>query len=119
MLRAGVRLIGLLLALELGANGAQAADERPPSPDEAALADATNEVAPEIGLKLGDVWLTPFVAPAYTPELGLLVAAGGMFAGAAIGKRISTEHLKQAFGWFVLLVGVAILIRELTVFINQ
>lgn len=59
---------------------AHAADERPPSPDELAVADATSEVAPEIGLKLGDVWLTPFVAPAYTPELGLLVAAGGMLS---------------------------------------
>lgn len=44
------------------------------------MADASSEVAPEIGLKLGDVWLTPFVAPAYTPELGLLMAAGGMLS---------------------------------------
>ncbi|GAO43041.1 sulfite exporter TauE/SafE family protein [Flavihumibacter petaseus] len=48
-----------------------------------------------------------------------VVAATGMFAGAALGRRVSTERLKHAFGWFVLVVGVAILIRELTGFIGQ
>lgn len=50
------------------------------------MADTTNEVAPELGLKLGDVWVTPFVAPAYTPELGLLVAAGGMLSARTDAK---------------------------------
>ena len=77
MLRVGVSLAGLLIAWA-GVSDAHAADEPPPAPEEEAVADAAAEVAPEIGLKLGDVWLTPFVAPAYTPELGLLVAAGGM-----------------------------------------
>jgi hypothetical protein len=47
------------------------------------MADVASEAAPEIGLKLGDVWLTPFVVPAYTPELGLLLAAGGMLSASA------------------------------------
>jgi hypothetical protein len=79
-MRVGVNLAGLLVALGAGATRARAADEPPPAPDEAAVADAAVSAAPEIGLKLGDVWLTPFVAPAYTPELGLVLAAGGMLS---------------------------------------
>jgi hypothetical protein len=75
-----VSLAGLLIALVGGASESRAANEPPPSPNEAAVADATVEVAPELGLKLGDLWLTPFVAPAYTPELGLVLAAGAMLS---------------------------------------
>jgi hypothetical protein len=80
MKRVGVSLAGLLIALVGGASESRAANEPPPSPNEAAVADATVEVAPELGLKLGDLWLTPFVAPAYTPELGLVLAAGAMLS---------------------------------------
>ncbi|MDZ4708573.1 MAG: sulfite exporter TauE/SafE family protein [Saprospiraceae bacterium] len=40
-------------------------------------------------------------------------AVGGMFLGIAISKRISGQKLKPAFGWFVLTMGVFILINEL------
>jgi hypothetical protein len=91
MMRAGARLLGLLLAFTLAASDARAEDERPPSPDDSTLADTRSEMAPEIGLKLGDVWLTPFVAPAYTPELGLLLAAGGMLSARTDAKSPRTS----------------------------
>ncbi len=37
----------------------------------------------------------------------------GILVGSKISARISSDGLKRAFGWFVLLMGVAILIREL------
>lgn len=37
----------------------------------------------------------------------------GIFAGTMIGKVVQGEHLKKGFGWFVLLMGIYILIREL------
>jgi uncharacterized membrane protein YfcA len=40
-------------------------------------------------------------------------AVGGMFLGIAISKRISGQKLKPAFGWFVLTMGVFIVINEL------
>jgi hypothetical protein len=80
MMRWGASLAGLLIALVGGARESRAANEPPPSPNESALADAAGEVAPELGLELGDLWLTPFVAPAYTPELGLVLAAGAMLS---------------------------------------
>lgn len=39
----------------------------------------------------------------------------GIFIGSALSKRIHADKLKPAFGWFVLIMGVYILIRE-TVF---
>jgi hypothetical protein len=80
MLRARVSCAGLLIALAVGALEARAANEPPPPPDEAAAAEVAAELAPEIGLQLGKVWLTPFVAPAYTPELGPMLAAGAMLS---------------------------------------
>jgi len=45
-----------------------------------------------------------------------LIAAGGLFLGTIISKRISAEQLKLFFGWFVLAVAVGILIKELTTY---
>lgn len=40
-------------------------------------------------------------------------AISGIFIGSALSKRISGEKLKPAFGWFVLVMGAYILIKEL------
>lgn len=42
-------------------------------------------------------------------------AIGGIFVGTALSKRIDGAKLKPAFGWFVLVMGVYIIIKE-TVF---
>jgi len=42
-----------------------------------------------------------------------LVAVAGIFAGGYIGKKIPGEKLKKAFGWFVLVMGIYIIVREL------
>jgi uncharacterized membrane protein YfcA len=41
------------------------------------------------------------------------VAIAGIFAGGYIGRRTDTAKLKKLFGWFVLLMGMYILIHEL------
>ncbi|TCJ12141.1 sulfite exporter TauE/SafE family protein [Flaviaesturariibacter flavus] len=40
------------------------------------------------------------------------IAVAGIFLGGAIGKKIAGERLKKGFGWFVLLMGTYILVRE-------
>jgi len=42
-----------------------------------------------------------------------LIAVAGIFAGGYVGKKISGEKLKKAFGWFVLVMGIYIIVREL------
>jgi uncharacterized protein len=42
-----------------------------------------------------------------------LFAIAGIFAGGFLGKNIEGEKLKKAFGWFVLLMGIYILIKEI------
>ena len=37
----------------------------------------------------------------------------GIFIGMAIGKKVPGEKLKPAFGWFVLLMGICILLKEI------
>lgn len=41
-----------------------------------------------------------------------LFAIGGIFVGMVISKRVNGEKLKPAFGWFVLVMGVYILLKE-------
>ncbi len=41
------------------------------------------------------------------------IAIAGIFAGSTIGKKIPGEKLRKGFGWFVLVMGVYILVREL------
>lgn len=47
--------------------------------------------------------------------LGILtaIAIGGIFAGGAMAKKIEGAKLKKGFGWFVLIMGIYILIKEL------
>jgi uncharacterized membrane protein YfcA len=41
------------------------------------------------------------------------IAVAGIFAGGYLGKKISGEKLKKAFGWFVLAMGIYIIIKEM------
>lgn len=38
---------------------------------------------------------------------------GGIFVGILLSKKISNEKLKPAFGWFILITGIFIIIKEL------
>jgi uncharacterized protein len=49
--------------------------------------------------------------PVLLPVTGLAVA--GIFIGSVMANRISAEVLRKAFGWFVLAMGLVILIKEL------
>jgi uncharacterized protein len=40
------------------------------------------------------------------------IAATGIFIGGAIGKKISGDYLKKGFGWFVLVMGIYIIVKE-------
>lgn len=42
-----------------------------------------------------------------------LIAVAGIFIGGALSKKISGPKLKKGFGWFVLIMGVYIIIKEL------
>jgi uncharacterized membrane protein YfcA len=41
-----------------------------------------------------------------------LFAIGGIFIGMSIGRKINSSKLKPAFGWFVLVMGIYIIIKE-------
>jgi uncharacterized membrane protein YfcA len=41
------------------------------------------------------------------------LAVIGIFAGNALSKKISADSLKKGFGWFVLVMGIYIIIKEL------
>jgi uncharacterized membrane protein YfcA len=41
------------------------------------------------------------------------LAIAGIFAGNALSKKISADSLKKGFGWFVLVMGIYIIIKEL------
>ena len=47
-----------------------------------------------------------------------VLAAVGIFVGMLVGRKISTCQLKISFGWFVLLVGITILINEVSGFMR-
>lgn len=42
-----------------------------------------------------------------------LIAVAGIFIGGAFAKKIPAQKLKKAFGWFVLMMGIYIIIKEL------
>ena len=42
-----------------------------------------------------------------------LIAIAGVFVGGFLSKKINGEKLKKAFGWFVLVMGIYILVKEL------
>ena len=41
------------------------------------------------------------------------IAIAGIFIGGALSKKIEGAKLKKAFGWFVLIMGIYIIIKEL------
>ena len=41
-----------------------------------------------------------------------LIAIAGIFIGGALGKKVSGIKLKKGFGWFVLIMGMYIILRE-------
>ena len=41
------------------------------------------------------------------------IAVAGIFIGGFINKKISGDKLKKGFGWFVLVMGVYIIIHEI------
>lgn len=41
------------------------------------------------------------------------IAIAGIFMGGILGKKITGDKLKKGFGWFVLLMGIYILIKEI------
>jgi uncharacterized membrane protein YfcA len=41
------------------------------------------------------------------------LAIVGIFIGNALGKKVSANSLKKGFGWFVLVMGIYIIIKEL------
>ncbi|YCM44690.1 sulfite exporter TauE/SafE family protein [Verrucomicrobiaceae bacterium 227] len=46
---------------------------------------------------------------------GLLVLSSiGVLVGVGVGRKISSNHLKRGFGWFVLVIGVIIITQELS-----
>ncbi|GAB3426840.1 sulfite exporter TauE/SafE family protein [Niabella aquatica] len=44
------------------------------------------------------------------------IAVVGVLAGAAMGKKIKGGILKRAFGWFVLLIGIYVVVHELVIY---
>ncbi|MEO6358839.1 MAG: sulfite exporter TauE/SafE family protein [Ferruginibacter sp.] len=42
-----------------------------------------------------------------------LIAVAGIFAGGLLAKKIEGDKLKKAFGWFVLVMGMYILVKEI------
>ncbi len=47
--------------------------------------------------------------------LGIItaIAVAGIFVGGALAKKIHGDHLKKGFGWFVLVMAIYIIIKEL------
>ncbi len=41
------------------------------------------------------------------------IAVAGCVVGARLGRRLAVQHLQRAFGWFVIIVGLLALVREL------
>ena len=42
-----------------------------------------------------------------------LIAIAGIFAGGLLAKKIEGDNLKKGFGWFVLIMGFYILVKEI------
>lgn len=42
-----------------------------------------------------------------------LIAVAGVFAGTMLAQKIAPQNLKKAFGWFVLVIGLVILVQQL------
>jgi uncharacterized protein len=61
---------------------------------------------------LGDVMNYPMDWPFLLSITALAIA--GIFIGNQLQKKISAVRLRKSFGWFILIMGVYILVRELT-----
>ena len=48
-----------------------------------------------------------------------LFAVGGIFLGMAAGTKFSAQRLKLSFGWFVMVLGILILAKELAAFVTK
>jgi len=42
------------------------------------------------------------------------VAVAGIFIGSKLGEKMHGEKLKKGFGWFVLIMGIYIIFKEIT-----
>lgn len=62
---------------------------------------------------LGDVGSAMAITWSFLLPFAALTVAG-IFVGMAASRRVDAQRLKPAFGWFVLVAGAAILLRELT-----
>lgn len=60
---------------------------------------------------LGDIGNIPIDWPFLLTITG--IATVGIFAGIIISKKMHSNRLKKGFGWFVLLMGISILLKEL------
>lgn len=61
----------------------------------------------------GDLGHTPIHWPLLIAVTALAIT--GFFLGNGFGKKIAAAQLKHAFGWFILVMGIYILVRELLV----
>jgi uncharacterized protein len=43
------------------------------------------------------------------------IAIAGILIGGALNKKIQGDHLKKGFGWFVLIMGIYIIVREILI----
>ena len=43
------------------------------------------------------------------------IAAAGILIGAQLSKRIPSDKLKKGFGWFVLVMGIYIIVQEVMI----
>ena len=48
-----------------------------------------------------------------------LIATAGILIGMVAGSRVSGEKLRFSFGWLVMTLGIVILLKELTAFLNK
>lgn len=60
----------------------------------------------------GDIYHTSVNWPLLLPITAVAVA--GIFIGSKLGEKIQGENLKKGFGWFVLAMGIYIIIKEIT-----
>ncbi len=60
---------------------------------------------------IGDIGIVKMDWPLLITVTG--IATAGIFTGIFIGKKITGDKLKKGFGWFVLVMGVYIMLKEL------
>ncbi|MBP9706840.1 MAG: sulfite exporter TauE/SafE family protein [Oligoflexales bacterium] len=59
---------------------------------------------------IGDLQATTYIDWTFLLQVSLVTCLG-IFVGIALSKKISSEKLKPAFGWFVLFMGAGILLK--------